>query len=513
MPVPPRRLAAAWLPPLLLFCVAAAVRFPHLSRHGYDLDEAWAAEVAVGRGSPHASPPVGVVTDPAPHWCDLAGAPPPWHVWTHLAATHPPAYSVLLRLWEHLIGTGDADERALSAVASTLAVLVLYDAVRVRSGRGPAFWAGLLMAVASPQVEYARLTRNYALLTLAAVALADAVARVEAYGPTRRRTVGVAAATAAVLLTHYFGFGVVAAVAAYAVAYLRPPARRSTVLAVTIGVAVFAVAWLPMVFGQRSLLSGDDPATDFLRHDLPDHLWQTAVRVAVAPLSMLFEPRTTAVPYAAAGAVLYVLPLAVAGRRGGGLAFWGLWLCATVGQLAALDLARGTTHLHFVRYVLPAGPAVFALVPTTLSAAARRLRPGWGWVAHAVPAAAALAAVAALPDVYRTWRADPAEMVAALAPPLSSADLLVLAGPPRQLQFVGGQYLLLDRYLGPVPCPVVFLTAPADATVRARLRTCRRAWLFTSDEAGPTPYLPGVPTVAHARSFPGYGTLYPLGRP
>ena len=193
---------------------------------------------------------------------------------------------------------------------------------------------------------------------------------------------------------------------------------------------------------------------------------------------MLFAPSSTSAPFAAAGAVLYFAPLA--GRR---LAFWGLWLCAAVGLPAALDVLRGTTHLNYVRYVLLAGPAVFALVPTALAAAAARWRR-FGWAAHAVPAVAVVACVAALPDPYQVDRAAPAEVVAALVPPLSPADLLVFASTPREAQFAGGQYLLFDRYLDRVPCPVVFLTGPAPAPV-LNVAAGRPAavWLFAADDA------------------------------
>jgi uncharacterized membrane protein len=503
--------ALGWALPLLAVVLAACVRLPHLGRHGYDLDEAWTAEVSRGAGSPHATLPTDRLLSPAPNLTRLtADAPPFWHVWTHLAITQPPLYQVLLRLWQDVVGTGDGRERAFSLVASVAAVLVLHDAVRLRSGRWPAFWAAALMAASVPQVEYARLTRPYALLTLLALAMADAATRIEVLGPTRRRGLALAGTTAATLLSHYFAVAPVAAVALYAALCLGGRARRVTLLSVGIGAAVFAAAWLPWVPGQLYLFKGDDVGTDFLRHDLPHHGWHTLLRVALMPVTMLFTPTPSSEPFAAAGAVLYALPL-LFGRRPSGLSFWGIWLCSTVGLLAALDLSRGTTHLAFVRYALLAGPAVFAILPTVLAAATRGSRAGLGWAAHAVPAAAVVAALAALPyDAFSPERADPHELAETIVPRLSADDLLVFATPPRNLQFAGGLYLMADRYLGPLPCPIVVLTAPATPAVVRRIDASRQAWLIT-DVGDARPYLPGV-HVRGGELFPGIGMLWHLAK-
>ena len=499
--------ALRWLLPLAaVLALAAAVRVPHLGRHGYELDEMWTAEVSLGRGSPHVDLPTDRLLWPAPELCRLTAAAPAWQVWSHMAITHPPLYSVLLRLWQDLFGTGDGRERGLSVVASIVAVGLLYDTVRVRAGVGPAFWAAALMAVAVPQVEYARITRGYTVLAAVALAVADVVTRIDVRGPTRRRAVTLAVATAATLLTHYFAVATVAAVAAYAAIYLRGPAWRAVLMAMGVGAAAFAVTWLPFVPGQMHLFADHDPATDFLYHDGARHVARTLWRVALVPVSMLFAPSSASAPFAAGGAVLYAVPLVV-GRRPTtrGLAFWGLWLCGTVGLLAGLDLARGSSHLFYVRYPLLAGPAVFALVPMVLSAT---FGGGRRWVAHAVPAVAVVACLAAVwSDAYVSERADTREVVAAIVPPLSADDLLVLTTPPRTAQFAGALYLLVDRYRGPLPCPVVVLTRPASPAVTARLRASRGVWML-SDGADWRPYLPGITPAHRGLMFPGIGLLW-----
>ena len=371
---------------------------------------------------------------------------------------------------------------------SVATVAVLWDAVRVRSGGGAAFWAGVLMAVAVPQVQYGRLTRSYALLTLAAAAAADAVARIERDGATRRRVIAVGGATAAMLLTHYFAAPVVAAVGAYAILVLRGPARRAVVVGVGQGVVTFSIAWGPFLPRQLHLFAADDPATDFLRREVGGHVGQTLWRAALVPLTMLFPQPPGQARFAVVGAVLYAAPVAAvlwkprrrlpakpvsevlrrAGSPGqpgfseylgdrlefNGLAFWGLWLWAAVGLVTALDLWRGTTHLFYVRYFILAGPAVCALVPTVMTAATPT---GWPRRAgHAVSAAAAAGCLLAWSDaVVDRDRADVAEVTAAVRPTLSADDVVVFVTEPRLAQFAGGQYLLFDRYLGPLgplPC-------------------------------------------------------------
>ena len=502
-----RRIGHLW-PLAIALVLAVAVRVPHLGRQGYDLDEMWAAEVAVGRGSPHATLPTDVVIDAPPRLTWPADRPGAAAVWSHLAATHPPLYEVLLRAWQELLGPGDARERALSTVAGVAAVAVLYDVVRVRSGRWPAACAAVLLAVAVPQVQYARLTRSYALLTVAALAMADALARIEVRGPTRRRSAALAIATAATLLTHYFAAAAVAATGGYALLAFRGRPRRSAVLAMAAGTAVFALAWGPFVAGQRHLFARDDPATDFLRSDLPGHVGWTLWRAALVPLTMLFPQPPQAARFAVAGAVLYAVPLLLAGRSRSdraGLTFWAAWLLAVVGLVTALDLARGTTHLFYVRYVILAGPAVCALLPTVLAAAV----PGRPWVVAAACAAAVGGCLLAVADtVDDPDRSPPAELRAAIGPPLSADDLLLFTAPPRYAQFAGAHYLLFDRYLGPIPCPVVVLTRPASPAVMDRLRRSRRAWVF-GDVDLPA-YLPHAHQAGQGRRLLGYGDLIPI---
>ncbi len=89
--------------------------------------------------------------------------------------------------------------------------------------------------------------------------------------------------------------------------------------------------------------------------------------------------------------------------------------------------------------------------------------------------------------------------------------MLVFAAPPGEVQGAGAYYLILDRYLGPVPCPMVVLTRPPEPAVRARLHAARHVWVLSGvDDL--RPYLPDVRVVL-CRAYPGIGTLWELAVP
>ncbi len=178
-PAAPRR---PMLVPCLILLLAAALRLPGLDRPGYSYDECWKAELAAGNGSAHLRLPVDAVFRPVDLY-DPQAAAPWWRVWTTMECTHPPLFYLGLRAWTAVVGHGDAAERAFAAVTSVVAVGLLFDAARLLHGRTVAAWAALLMAVAGPQVEQARLASNYALELATVLAAVDAVARVEVLGP------------------------------------------------------------------------------------------------------------------------------------------------------------------------------------------------------------------------------------------------------------------------------------------------------------------------------------------
>jgi uncharacterized membrane protein len=463
---------------LVILLLAAVVRIPNLGSAPYVLDELWTAELASGRGSPHLHLPANVALKP-PEFFALASAPPWWSVWTHMECTHPPLYFLLLRLWEQIWGDSDFAGRMLSVLASIAALAFFYDVVRFLNGDRVALWAAALMALAQPQIAYARQTRNYALLVLVAMIAVNALVRIERLGFTWRRWFALTASVLATLLTHYFCIGAIAAMAVYATIRLPAPARRKVLLAFIIAGILFVITWGPFMWRQRTLFSTSDETTTFLQNTAANKLELTLSRLLYLPARLFTEPVGSWIQISAVLAALYAVPFLLVRWRPD-LLFWGLWLCGTVGAVAIMDIFHQTDQLQFIRYTLLAGPAVYCLVPA-LSAAIPRPR----WVGHAIPAALALLCAATVPNAYSNAAGNPPPITAQLKEKIDSNDLLVFVGSGNTPWAGGANYLEISRYLKPIPCPIMVLHEPASGAALSRAREARNVFVFTFRESGP----------------------------
>ena len=77
----------------------------------------------------------------------------------------------------------------------------------------------------------------------------------------------------------------------------------------------------------------------------------TFMRLAILPFRFLTEPLPHSERFAAAGAVLYVIPLFMLRRRPEML-LWILLLNAVVGMALISDIARHSRQLEFLRYTI-----------------------------------------------------------------------------------------------------------------------------------------------------------------
>jgi hypothetical protein len=505
----PFKLSTTPLMLLIVLVLAAAVRVPQLDWRGYFLDELWTTELAAGRGSVHLNLPFNrLMPAPPPDVYELNGAPPWWHVWTHMECTHPPLYFVVLRLWMQIFGQGETITRALSVVASLVATMLLFDVVRLLQGPGVAAWAAVLMALAEPQVEYARQTRNYAMMLALALAAADALVRIERLGLNRRRLVGLTLAALATLLTHYFAAGLVAGLFVFAICRLRGQVRRRTLTAFALVALIFAVSWGPFMWHQRRLFSTSDEATLFLHEGGGSgHVLNTLKRLAEAPGTLLApnDQPAVAIALAIVGIALLALPPILLRNRPD-LLLWILWLDCTMGMLACLDLARGTAHLGFVRYTLAAAPAVYALLPAIVHQL-RRAR----WLRIAAPLAAAIYCAGSIPHAYRTWIVDPRAVAAEIGPMIHPGDLFTIIATPGREMTAQTRYLMFSRYISPFPCPIELLDKPAGDQLLASLpdtAPSKRTFASVEDHGiDPRPFLPGLAAV-DGRFYLGQGEVW-----
>lgn len=163
---------------------------------------------------------------------------------------HPPLYYVLLHGWVRLFGSGDVAVRALSGLCSAAALPITWVAGRRVAGRPGAVAATALLASSPFAIRYATEARMYAVIVLLVLMTGlalDAALR----APTPLRLAGVALGTAALLLTHYWGAYLVAAVGAgLGVAALRGSRPARTALLAAAGGGLLALPWLPVLAFQ-----------------------------------------------------------------------------------------------------------------------------------------------------------------------------------------------------------------------------------------------------------------------
>lgn len=166
----------------------------------------------------------------------------------------PPLYYLLLHGWMKLFGTSDIAVRSLSAVFSIATIPMLFVAARRRGGDTVAISAAVLLATSPYAIRYATEARMYSLVALLAIAGWLAVVGALA-SPRGVRLVAVAVVSGLLLLTHYWSFYLLAAVAiAGLLAWrwrpmLRPALVRVGLAMVAGSVALFA-PWMPTFLFQ-----------------------------------------------------------------------------------------------------------------------------------------------------------------------------------------------------------------------------------------------------------------------
>jgi hypothetical protein len=471
----------------VILVVAGVVRFHNLVQQSLFFDELWNVELTTGRGSMHFDLQPGKLYEPgkAPRVTSLADAPPAWTLWSNMrGVTHPPLYTILLRGWCTLFGTGDYATRSLSAVLSTLAVLVFFDAMRTLHGPSPALWAAAIMALAGPQIQLAQDVRPYALLILLGMAAIHAVARIERQGLTTRRGIALAACVLAMLLTHYFSVVAVAALGLCALIRTRGRTRTVIVSALVIAGVIFAVTWLPFMLRQSGTLAESGDA--WIRTSESHHALHTLQRLALLPMRLMFEPLERSYVKAYVAAAIFVLPPILMRRRPEMLLWW-LWLCSTAFAIAAMELLRTTHQLDELRYTILAGPGVYALLPLI----ATSLPPRPRWLQHSLPAAAVLGCLVALPQAYLVWKPDYREIARFIDARYRKGDAVVFSTSYDSTLFGSAIFMGVSHYAHSYPWPFMILRGDPTAEQIETLHSRPGVWLVSPGALGPNDLAPG----------------------
>ena len=164
----------------------------------------------------------------------------------------PPLYYVFLHGWIRLFGAGTIAVRAFSGVCSVACLPLAWRVGRRLGGRTAATAVLVLLALSPFAVQYATEVRMYSMAMLivlaGGLALANLLER-----PSLWLSAGVALATGALLLTHYYALYSVAVVGAVLLWHAvrgeeRAAARRA--LAATVAGSLLFLPWVPSFLVQ-----------------------------------------------------------------------------------------------------------------------------------------------------------------------------------------------------------------------------------------------------------------------
>jgi hypothetical protein len=492
-----------------IVALAVGLRCHQLGTDSLWHDELWGMEMAVGHdATQYALPGEGILTHP-PDLLSLDPATPWWQVWSHMHLdTHPPLFHLTLRLWQELFGTSEAAVRSLPAIWSVLALILLFDALRIHNGPTAALWAAALMAVAAPQIQYAQEARSYALLLFEGMLALDMLVRLERDGPGLVKAAVLGLAIVAMALTHYFSAGAIIGIAVYAGVCLRGRTRAQVLLAVAVAGVLGVMLWGHPFWLQRQNFS-HNPLVDWL-DDPSDHPLAKAVgRLVLLCSRFLFDSAGWQKPLAAVAVLLLILP-GLALRRSPRLAVWWIWLVCTIAPVATIDVVQHTMHLAYIRYVLLAAPAAYALLAMAgdwLPIATRRWAP-------LVPAGALLLTATAIPfrAYHPSWRPDWRGIARTIAAHRLPDEPVCCVGPCADGFWApDGIYIEMNYYLRPLAGPMILINDPSPLstmpTAGAMLHGHETAWAIVAGSGTDQQWPPAGWVIDRQDAYPQIGTL------
>lgn len=277
----------------------------------------------------------------------------------------PPLYYVLLHGWMRIFGSGDVAVRALSAVMSTAALIVVVPFVRRRWGGVSALAVFVLLATSPFAIRYATHARMYSLVVLEVVVglvLVDRALRRDGWW----RLAAVVLISGALLYTHYWALYLLGtAAAALLVTGRAAPAgsdirraRQRTGLAVLGGFVVW-LPWLPTFLFQS-------------RHTATPWAAPANAAAALQVFASSAGGRSwIAMLLGVVVAVMFLVGLRV--RRSGILGTNAIGVVGTAAAAAAVCGAIVSTSAVSARYFAISVP----LVVVTAAVGVARLRPPW----------------------------------------------------------------------------------------------------------------------------------------
>ena len=286
----------------------------------------------------------------------------------------PPLYYLLLRQWAGVFGDSETALRSFSAVSSCLTI-PLAGAIAwhmTRSGAG-ALVATAVMSVSVLQIQYAQEARSYALASLlASVALYAAVRRMSGTGAWFWLMFAMLACC--VYLHNMMWFYV----AGLGLAYLVMPGqlawrrRVAEVAGLALGVVLVYACWIPSLLGQVRWLQGNFWASTPSTNDL------SQVLVAVSGMKLMHLSALMSGSAAGWSALLLLFAIAafaLVGRSATSIRWAIAVLLFGVAPVLAVYAYAQVSQSYFVEKVFTASSIAIALLAALL------LRSRLSWTA------------------------------------------------------------------------------------------------------------------------------------
>jgi uncharacterized membrane protein len=458
----------------LIVCFAGALRFYSLSTLGFWTDEFCSVSAADGWGLQLDQVPVNQIVTQLPICTRLRDARSFFQIPAGMARddTHPPLYFLLLRGWDQIFGDSESAVRSLNVVFSLLAIILLYFVARNSVGSTTALVACLLMAVATPQIQFSQEARNYMPVLVFLLLVAMAIAKLKR-SPSPYWAGILSVFLLAMMLTHYFAAGAAVGLMGYAFIVLRKRPRRFALIASAVAAMIFALLWGKSMLKQRSsFLNG----LSWLFDREPGHVHRRIFDLCRLPVRFFTEITGSGFqPFIAIIGVLLLLALPVLFLYRRELRIWIAWLIAAIALVAIADFTRSTTQLNWVRYTIFATPPAYVL----LSAGIPR-----GRLKFVLPSIAIAAAILTLPNAYvPAWKPDFRTPIQIVGRTLTAEDGLVISG--KDPIAAGIMVAAFQHYLPNQPAVYVVLTESPDAATLSRLQQCPhicfvRQWPYPS---------------------------------
>lgn len=218
---------SGWLPMAILAALALALRLVGLGTKSLWVDEAYAA---------------GLMQMDIPELVRMSVSGSP----------HPPLAFLVIRLSAALFGTGEAGLRALSAIASALAVVPLTSLVSRRLGKRAALCGGAAWALSPFAVSIGQEAWLYGITAFLGFLLLDVCDRAW-HGSRRAAWAVVPLALSGMLVQHLFGLYVAAGFALYLTVPREDRAPLSRALVTAGSLALLYAPFAPLLLEQAGM--------------------------------------------------------------------------------------------------------------------------------------------------------------------------------------------------------------------------------------------------------------------